>query len=103
MLYLVYEAPPEEQNFGMVMDMLISAEVKEENDEYESPLDVLFARLELSEPDHLALKQYLIFKLAAGVVSCKRLIHHVLVNNTFTAYSIYGGTRNERNQNHAVV
>lgn len=66
MLYLVYEAPPEEQNFGMVMDMLISAEVKEENDEYESPLDVLFARLELSEPDHLALKQYRIFKLAAG-------------------------------------
>ena len=59
--------------------------------------------LERRDPQHFAVRQYKKYKLAAGVVSCKRLIHHVLVNNTFTAYSIYGGTRNERNQNHAAI
>ena len=51
MLYLLHEAPPSEQNFGMVMEMLESAEVREEDESYQSPLDVLFERLEEREPD----------------------------------------------------
>lgn len=66
MLYLIHEAPPEEQNFGMVMEMLESAEVKEEDENYQSPLDVLFERLEGREPDSIAVKQYRVFKQAAG-------------------------------------
>mgnify|MGYP000119819059 CR=1 FL=1 len=49
-LYLMHEAPPEEQNFAMVMEMLAAAEVREEDEEYESPLDILFARLVNAEP-----------------------------------------------------
>ena len=66
MLYLLYEAPPEEQNFPMVMEMIAAAEVREEDETYQSPLDELFERLAMREPEHLAVKQYNIFKLAAG-------------------------------------
>ena len=66
MLYLLHEAPPSEQNFGMVMEMLESAEVREEDESYQSPLDVLFERLEEREPDSIAVKQYRVFKQAAG-------------------------------------
>ena len=66
MFYLLHEAPPSEQNFGMVMEMLESAEVREEDESYQSPLDVLFERLEEREPDSIAVKQYRVFKQAAG-------------------------------------
>ena len=65
-LYLMHEAPKEEQNFAMVMEMLEAAEVREEDDEYESPLDILFARLEMRNPESIAVKQYRIFKMGAG-------------------------------------
>ena len=65
-LYLLYMAPPEEQNFPMVMDLLSAAEVHEEDEEYTSILDDMFSRLAMEEPDNLAVKQYSIFKLAAG-------------------------------------
>ena len=65
-LYLVNEAPPEEQNFPMVMEMISAAEVKEEDEGYTSILDELFNALEQRNPEHLALKQYRIFKMAAG-------------------------------------
>ena len=64
-LYLVNEAPPEEKNFPMVMEMINAAEVKEEDEEYASVLDELFERLAMNDPEHLAVKQYHIFKLAA--------------------------------------
>lgn len=66
MLYLFHEAPEEEQNFTMVMEMIAATEVKEDDEEYESPLDVLFERLEMAKPGQLAYKQYRIFKQAAG-------------------------------------
>ena len=66
MLYLLHEAPPEEQNFAMIMEMLGSAQVKEEDEDYESPLDILFDRLEMRDPDSIAVKQYHIYKQAAG-------------------------------------
>ena len=56
--YLKYEAPPDEQNFPMVMEMLRAADVREDCDEYTSPLDELFERLEMREPDHIAVKYY---------------------------------------------
>ena len=57
-LYLKYEALPEEQNFTMVMELLRAAEVREEDEEYQSPVDELFDRLEMKQPDHIAVKYY---------------------------------------------
>lgn len=74
MLYLLHEAPPEEQNFSMIMEMLGSAQVKEEDEDYESPLDVLFERLEMREPESIAVKQYHIYKQAAGKTAKSILI-----------------------------
>lgn len=56
--YLHYEAPEDEQNFPMVMEMIRAGEVREDNDEYQSPLDELFERLEMRNPEHIALKYY---------------------------------------------
>lgn len=56
--YLKYEAPEDEQNFPMVMEMLRAGEVHEDDDYYQSPLDVLFFRLEQREPNHIAVKYY---------------------------------------------
>ena len=78
MLYLLHEAPPEEQNFPMVMEMIAAAEVHEDDDNYQSPLDILFERLEMREPDSIACKQYRIFKQAAGVVCSKRLLNQAV-------------------------
>ena len=74
MLYLLHEAPPEEQNFAMIMEMLGTAQVKEEDEDYESPLDILFARLEMRDPDSIAVKQYHIYKQAAGKTAKSILI-----------------------------
>ena len=74
MLYLLHEAPPEEQNFAMIMEMLGSAQVKEEDEDYESPLDILFDRLEMQDPDSIAVKQYHIYKQAAGKTAKSILI-----------------------------
>ena len=74
MLYLLHEAPPEEQNFAMIMEMLDSAQVKEEDEDYESPLDILFDRLEMRDPDSIAVKQYHIYKQAAGKTAKSILI-----------------------------
>ena len=56
--YLKYEAPEDEQNFPMVMEMLRAGDVREDNDEYQSPLDELFDRLEMRDQNHIALKYY---------------------------------------------
>ncbi len=56
--YLRYEAPEEEQNFPMVMEMLRAGEVREDDDQYQSPLDELFERLEMKNPEHIAVKYY---------------------------------------------
>ena len=56
--YLKYEAPPDEQNFPMVMEMLRAADVREDDDSYQSPLDELFERLEMRDPEHIAVKYY---------------------------------------------
>lgn len=74
MLYLLHEAPPEEQNFSMIMEMLASAQVKEDDEEFASPLDILFERLEMRDAENIAVKQYHIYKQAAGKTAKSILI-----------------------------
>ena len=74
MLYLLHEAPPEEQNFPMIMEMIGSAQVKEDDEDYQSPLDILFERLEMRDPESIAVKQYAIYKQAAGKTAKSILI-----------------------------
>lgn len=64
--YLHYEAPDEEQNFPMVMEMIRAGEVKEDDDDYLSPLDILFKRLEMKNPEHIALKYYKSYHSGSG-------------------------------------
>ena len=66
MLYLLYEAPGEEQNFEMLMFMLECARVMEEDEQYQSPLDLLFQTLEERDPSHIAVREYKVYKQAAG-------------------------------------
>ena len=66
MFYLQYEAPAEEQNFETVMEMVRAGDVRENNDNYLSPLDVLFERLEMKDPDHIALKYYRSYRSGAA-------------------------------------
>ena len=74
--YIWYEAPAEEMNFTTLLELINASEAREDDEEYQSPVDLLFADLEERSPDHFAVKQYKKYKLAAGVVCFKRLIHH---------------------------
>ena len=78
MLYLMSEAPPGEQNFETMMLMMEYAQVREEDEQYRSPLDMLFEVLEEEQPTHVAVKQYKVFKQAAGVVCSKRLLNQAV-------------------------
>ena len=73
-LMLWQEAPEYEQNFSMVMRVLEYAEVKEEDEEYVSPLDLLFQAIEREKPDSVAVRQYKVFKMAAGKTSKSILV-----------------------------
>ncbi len=64
--YLHYEAPEDEQNFPMVMEMIRAGEVKENDENFMSPLDILFARLEMRNPEHIALKYYKAYHSGSG-------------------------------------
>lgn len=66
MLYLIREAPEHEQTFAMILEMISSAEVREEDETFQSPLDLLFENLENRDPFNIAVKQYKVFKQAAG-------------------------------------
>ena len=73
--YIWYEAPAEEMNFITLLELINASEAREDDEEYQSPVDLLFADLEERDPDHFAVKQYRKYKLAAGVVCYKRLIY----------------------------
>ena len=73
-LMLFHEAPEYEQNFSMVMRVLEYAEVKEEDEEYVSPLDLLFQAMERDDPNSVAVHQYKVFKMAAGKTSKSILV-----------------------------
>lgn len=74
--YIHYEAPDEEQNFGTMLEMLNSMEVREDDEEFKNPVDCLFDELKAKDPEHFAVRQYAKYKLAAGktaksiLVSC---------------------------------
>ncbi len=75
LLYFIwYELPKEEQNFATVLELLRKAEVRETDEEHESDLDLIFKQLEREKPGHIALKQYSIFKQAAGKTAKSILI-----------------------------
>ena len=73
--YIWYEAPAEEMNFITLLELINASEAREDDEEYQSPVDLLFADLEERDPDHFAVKQYRKYKLAAGVVCFKRLLN----------------------------
>ena len=77
-LMLFQEALEYEQNFSMVMRVLEYAEVREEDEGHVSPLDLLFESIERRKPDSVAVRQYKVFKLAAGVVCSKRLLNQAV-------------------------
>ena len=64
--YIWYEAPEEERNFITLLDLINASKAREDDEEYQSPVDILFQQLEEKEPDHFAVKQYRKFKMAAG-------------------------------------
>ena len=68
--YIWYEAPAEEMNFITLLELINASEAREDDEEYQSPVDLLFADLEERDPDHFAVKQYRKYKLAAGSARC---------------------------------
>ena len=72
--YLHYECLPQEQNFSSLLDMLGSMQVREDDEDFQNPVDLLFADLERNAPDHFAVRQYKKFKLAAGKTAKSILI-----------------------------
>lgn len=79
--YIWYEAPAEEMNFTTLLELINASEAREDDEEYQSPVDLLFADLEERSPDHFAVKQYKKYKLAAGVVSLKRLLNQSILKS----------------------
>ena len=69
--YIWYEAEPEEKNFLTLLELINASEAREDDEEFQSPVDILFAKLEKEHPDHFAVKQYRKFKMAAGDVCSK--------------------------------
>ena len=67
--YIWYEAPEEEQNFAMLIDMIDASEAREDDESFKNAVDLLFEELEGKDPNHFAVRQYKKYKLAAGVIS----------------------------------
>ena len=91
-LYLLHEAPPEEQNLEMVMYMIENGGAREDSDDFQSPLDLLFEALEEEDPDHIAVREYKIFKQAAGKTAKSILISAAVRLSAFILPQIVGIT-----------
>ena len=76
--YIHYEAPVEEQNFSTLIEFINAMEVREDDEEFKNPVDLMFDALESEKPNHFALRQYKKYKLAAGVVCSKRLLNQAV-------------------------
>ena len=76
--YIWYEAPKEEQNFSMLIDLVDASEAREDNENFKNAVDLLFEELEQKNPNHFAVRQYKKYKLAAGVVCSKRLLNQAV-------------------------
>ena len=75
--YLHYESPPNERNFSTLAEMIGAMEIREDDEEFKNIIDLMFDALAEKDAEHFAVRQYRKFKLAAGVVSCKRLIYQI--------------------------
>ena len=69
--YIHYEAPVEEQNFSTLIEFINAMEVREDDEEFKNPVDLMFDALEAEKPNHFAVRQYKKYKLAAGVITSK--------------------------------
>lgn len=72
--YIHYEVPKQEQNFSMLIDMINSMEVREDDEDFQNPVDIVFDRLKRKNPEHFAVRQYSKFKLSAGKTARSILI-----------------------------
>lgn len=72
--YIWYEAPEDEKNFTTLLEMINASEAREDDEEFQSPVDLMFERLEEKDPEHFAVKQYKKYKLAAGKTAKSILI-----------------------------
>ena len=79
--YIHYEAPKEEQNFATLIEFINAMEVREDDEDFQNPVDLMFEDLKKKKPNHFAVRQYAKFKLAAGVISLKRLLNHHFLRN----------------------
>ena len=88
MLYLLHEAPPEEQTMEMILTMIEYGGAKEDDDDYKSALDLLFEALEEEQPDHIAVREYHIFKQAAGKTARSILVSAAVRLSVFTLHEV---------------
>ena len=85
--YIWYEAPDEEKNFTTLLEMINASEAREDDEDFQNPVDLMFERLEEKDPEHFAVKQYKKYKLAAGVVCSKRLLNQA-VGKSLRTYNL---------------
>ena len=76
--YIHYEAPVEEQNFSTLIEFINAMEVREDDEDFKNPVDLMFEELKKRKPDHFAVRQYAKYKLSAGVVCSKRLLNQMI-------------------------
>ena len=79
--FIWYEGDEEEKNLNTLLDLLNESETREEDETYQNPVDMMFQELEERDPQHFAVRQYKKYKMAAGVISLKRLLNHYFLGN----------------------
>ena len=79
--FIWYEGDEEEKNLNTLLDLLNESETREEDETYQNPVDMMFQELEGREPQHFAVRQYKKYKMAAGVVSLKRLLNQSILKS----------------------
>lgn len=101
--YIHYEAPEEEQNFSTLLEMINAMEVREDDEEFKNPVDLMFEELAEKDPDHFAVRQYAKYKLAAGVVCFRRLLNQSIGKSPKT-YNLHNHERSasyeKKRENH---
>lgn len=79
--YIWYEGREEEKNFNTLLEMINVSEAREDDENFKNPVDLMFDELEQKDPNHFAVRQYKKYKLAAGVVSLKRLLNQLILKS----------------------
>ncbi len=75
--YIHYEGTAEEKNFNTLVEMINASEVREDDENFKNPIDLMFEELEAENPEHFAVRQYKKYKLSAGGVECKGRLNQV--------------------------